>query len=135
MNKNLLAAAVCSISAMGSSSAGAAPAVTLNPLGTGQVLLYPYYTVNGGNDTYLSVVNTTNRGKAVRIRFLEGRNSKDVLDFNIILSPHDVWTGWVAETATGPAIFSEDTTCTIGTITAAGVPFPSPTSPCARARS
>ena len=52
--------------------AGTAEAVYLNPNGTGQVLVYPYYTVQsaGGNawNTYLSVVNTTSRAKAARQR-------------------------------------------------------------------
>ena len=36
-----------------------AHAIHLSTDGRGQVLIYPYYTVNGGNATLLSVVNTT----------------------------------------------------------------------------
>ena len=73
-----------------------ANAVYLNPDGLGSVLIYPYYTVNGGNATLLSVVNTTNEGKAVKVRFLEAYNSREVLDFNLYLSPFDVWVAQVA---------------------------------------
>jgi hypothetical protein len=58
----------------GLGAAGTAEAVYLNPNGTGQVLVYPYYTVqsSGGAswNTYLSVVNTTTRAKAVKVRVL-----------------------------------------------------------------
>ena len=72
-------------------------AVNLNPDGLGEVLIYPFYTVNGGNDTLLSVVNTTDSVKAVKVRFVESKNSREVLDFNLYLSPYDVWTGAVID--------------------------------------
>ena len=65
----------------------------VNPEGTGQVLVYPYYTVNNGLNTNYSVVNTTDTTKAVKVRFLEGENTIEVLDFNVYMSPFDVWTG------------------------------------------
>ena len=105
-------------------------AVNLNPDGVGQVLLYPYYTVNDGLATLVSVVNTTNETKAVKVRFLESRNSQEVFDFNLYLSPFDVWTGAIVERdeadnaggaipvsqlgETGPAwIFTGDNSCTV----------------------
>lgn len=104
--------------AIAASLAGAAcdaSAVALDSKGVGQVLLYPYYTVNGGNQTLLSLVNTTNRVKAIRVRFLEARNSKQALGFNVYLSPFDIWTAAVfAEAATGPAsVVTFDTSCTV----------------------
>ena len=52
-------------------------AVEVNPDGIGQVLLYPYYTVrdsSSGNalNTLLTVGNTTDHVKAIRVRFREG---------------------------------------------------------------
>src|ERR1700745_2440455 len=94
-------------------------AVNMNPDGLGQVLLYPYYTVNGGQQTLLSVVNTdTVNGKAVKVRFLEGYNSREVLDFNLFLSPAAVWTANVFAlsdagiSGTGAGIFTTDNSCT-----------------------
>ena len=53
--------------------AGSAHAVYQDPNGLGQALIYPYYTVqqSQGNpfNTYLSIVNTTTRGKALKVRF------------------------------------------------------------------
>jgi len=111
---------------------GVSNAVNLNPDGLGQVLLYPYYTARGGNDTLISVVNTTTNAKSVKIRFLEGRNSREVLDFNIYMSAFDVWTGAITETADGgnAELVIRDRTCTVpyfvGGLTpgdAARVPF------------
>ena len=67
-------------------------AVNLNPDGIGQVLIYPYYTVRNDLRTLISVVNTSDKVKAIKVRFLEGKNSREVLDFNLYMSPYDVWT-------------------------------------------
>lgn len=88
-------------------------AVNVNPDGMGQVLLYPYYSARGGNDTLISIVNTTERGKAVKIRFIEALNSREVLDFNIYMSPYDVWTAVVTAEGEGGKIVTADTTCTV----------------------
>ncbi len=90
-------------------------AVNLNPDGLGQVLLYPYYTVNGGNDTLMSVVNTTDQVKAVKVRFLESKNTREVLDFNLYLSPFDVWTAALtSDSADGEMlVLTADTSCTV----------------------
>ncbi len=90
-------------------------AVHLNPHGRGQAWIYPYYGVNGGNQTIISVVNTANDVKAIRVRFLESRNSRSVIDFNLYLSPFDVWTGSVfALDANGGAnLVTLDSSCTV----------------------
>ena len=124
MNRNTLTTAVIAGIAGVAGIANMASAVNLNPDGLGQVLLYPYYTVNIHQQTLLSVVNTTSVGKAVKVRFLEGYNSREVLDFNLFLSPFDVWTAAVFALADGvpvvsgsagppgAGIFSLDNTCT-----------------------
>ncbi|MPV85718.1 hypothetical protein [Ostreibacterium oceani] len=107
MNKKLISAAVL----LGMS--GAATAVHVNPDGKGQVLLYPYYTVNGGKDTYFHVVNTTNEYKAVKVRINEGVNTWEALDFNLYLSPYDVWAGGLTMGEDGvPELYTPDTSCT-----------------------
>ncbi|GAA0714178.1 hypothetical protein [Dokdonella soli] len=94
--------------------AGTAHAVSLNPKGLGQVLIYPYYTVNKNQDTLVSVVNTSGIGKMVKVLFLEGYNGREVLNFNLYLSPHDVWTARVSQVsdAGGAAVFTRDHSCT-----------------------
>lgn len=111
----VLSAAV--LAAVGVTSA---QAVTISNDGLGQVLLYPYFTVEGGYNTLISVVNTTARGKAVKVRFLESLNSREVLDFNLYLSPLDVWTGMItADAAGGAKLVVTDASCTAPAIATA----------------
>jgi len=107
-------------------------AVNINPDGLGQALIYPYYTVNKGNTTLISVVNTTGQTKAVKVRILEGRNSNEVLDFNLYMSPFDVWTAAITSSGpegTNPAaapagrLSTGDRSCTVPAIPAGGVDF------------
>lgn len=107
MNMKLLATGV----ALGLMSS-TAQAVSLNPDGLGEVLFYPYYTVNGGNDTLISLVNSTDNAKAVKVRFMEGKNSREVLDFNLYLSAKDVWVAAVTLKDGVPTLVVRDTSCT-----------------------
>jgi hypothetical protein len=114
-NKKSLYAALAGISALGVT--GAAEAVSVNPDGLGQALVYPYYTVRdrvalASYNTLLSVVNSTASAKAVKVRFLEGKNSREVLDFNLYLSAKDVWVAAVIPTAAGAGIYTPDASCT-----------------------
>lgn len=123
MKKKLLSTAIAAGMGMGLMST-AAQAVYVNAQGTGQALLYPYYSADNGNDTYVQVVNTSNVGKAVKVRFVESKNSQEVLDFNLYLSPWDVWAGAITATGNGGAkIVTSDTSCTDGTIPPNGQPF------------
>jgi hypothetical protein len=113
MNRKNLTAAVLAGLAGVVGIVGSAQAVNVNPDGLGQVLLYPYYTTNGGNQTLLSVVNTTGDAKAVKVRFLEGQNSREVLDFNLYMSAYDVWTAALYDDDGAPTMVTSDTTCTV----------------------
>lgn len=113
MKRKLLGVAVASVLGTGTASA-----VHLSETGTGQVALFPYYTTQAANgnayDTYVSITNTTGTAKAVKIRFREARNSREVLDFNIYLSPQDVWVGAVsADDGGGAKITAYDNSCTV----------------------
>ena len=118
-NKKSLYAAIAGVSALG--MAGTANAVHVNPEGLGQVLIYPYYTVRAKTgstftgaqfNSLLSVVNSTASAKAVKVRFLEGKDSREVLDFNLYLSAHDVWTAGILPTADGAGLVTFDKSCT-----------------------
>ncbi|MFC3194536.1 hypothetical protein ACFODZ_09835 [Marinicella sediminis] len=67
-------------------------AVQLNPNGLGEVLIFPYYTVNNGLNTLYSVVNTTDQPKAIKISFHEADVGLDVLTYQVYLSSYDVWS-------------------------------------------
>ena len=119
MNRKNLTAAVLAGLAGVAGIAGTAQAVNMNPDGLGQVLIYPYYTANDGNSTMLSVVNTTEQAKAIKVRFLEGFNSREVLDFNLYMSPFDVWVASIEAGGTDPEgnsvpkLVIPDTSCTV----------------------
>lgn len=112
--------------------AGSAHAIYQDPTNLGQVLIYPYYTVQNqatnAFNTFISVTNTTTAVKVVKVRFREGKNSREVLDFNLYLSPNDMWTGAVIPSsstdATSPArLITTDVSCTNPTIPSGGIDF------------
>ena len=126
ISRKTLFLAIAGISAAG--AVGTAQAVSVAPTQLGQVLIYPYYTVKGTDaspyNTLLSVVNTTASTKAVKVRFREGKGSAEVLDFNLFLSPYDVWTAELDPSSSGGTkMFTGDTSCTIPKIPATGVEF------------
>ncbi len=88
-------------------------AVSLNPRGVGEALIYPYYTVNKNQDTLISVVNPTDIGKAIQMRFREGYNGRDALFFWLYLGPHDVWTASMSQTSddSSPLLRTSDKSC------------------------
>ena len=140
MKKNVLA---LSIAAMigGLGFAGAASAVVINGTGkaptaavlgatdatafeltnggVGHNLIVPYFTAQDGNMTVLHLTNTdVKNGKAVKVRFRGAANSDDILDFQVLLSPGDVWTGAVTAGADGVAqLTTADGTCTVPQLT------------------
>ena len=99
------------ISLFAAVAAANAEAVHISANGTGQVLLFPYYTVRNGFATILSVINTQNNTKIVKVRFLEGMNGREVSSFNLFLAPNDTWTTAVVETANGARIITNDNSC------------------------
>lgn len=107
----------------GSMAAYNAQAVNLATDGIGEVAIAPFYTVRDGWSTLINLTNTQNAPVAVKVRFHEAHNSRDVLDFLVLLSANDVFTGIVTEDANGNAVFRStdsannagDRTCTIPT--------------------
>src|SRR5512141_760974 len=106
-------------------TASSVGAVVLNPRGTGQALIYPYYTVNH-QQTLVSVVNTTAHGKALKVRFREAYDGREVASFNVYLGPYDSWVGAVYDTSAdgngAAAIATNDNSCTVPAFPLAPVP-------------
>jgi hypothetical protein len=96
-------------------SAYGAHAMSMNGRSQGGALVYPYYTVNDGNSTILSVVNSSVDAKAIKVAFREGLAARDVFQVNLYLSAYDVWTAALfANTADGPALLQTfDNSCTV----------------------
>ena len=110
--------ATAALFVLGISVASTASAMTLSPGGVGQVLLFPYYTVNRHQQTLINVTNTTDAGKALQVRFREALNGREVLSFRLFLSPHDTWAASVFAledaglAGNGPALLAADPSCT-----------------------
>lgn len=112
-----------------------ANAVNLATDGIGEVAIAPYYTTRDNWQTLINVTNTRDVPIIVKVRFHEGRNSRDVFDFNVALSAFDVFTG-VVRNGTGdnegvPVFVASDQsdstgakTCTIPNSIASGQEFP-----------
>ena len=90
-----------------------AQAINLAPNGKGEVLIFPYYTVKNGFDTLISVTNTSDRTVLANLRLREAQNARPVREFQLALSPHDVWIGAVTiDGSDGALIRTFDTSCT-----------------------
>jgi len=108
-------------------AASSAAAVSLNPRGVGQALIYPYYTVNKGQDTLVSLVNTSSVGKAAMVYVREGYNGRFASQFVVYLPPNDVWTGAISQVSEGGGakIATQDKTCVVPASSVASTPFSS----------
>ncbi len=116
MNRYLKLGASCL--ALAAANAGA---VELG-LGEGQVILFPYYTVNNGHSTLLQISNGRDEPKAVRFRVVEGSNGRRALDFNIYLRPQETFTTAIVEGPDGlPRLSSGSEACTVPQIPSEGV--------------
>lgn len=112
MKKSILASSIAA-AVFGLGATGVAQAA-VNGLEGGHVLFVPYYSAQEANNTLLSLVNTdTANGKAVKVRFRGAANSDDVFDFQVFLSPGDVWTANISKGANGAAqLTTTDSSCT-----------------------
>jgi len=113
MKKNVMSLAVAG-ALMG--VGGTANAVLdFAPEGLGHVLLVPYFSTQNGNNTLINVVNTDIvNGKAVKIRFRGGRDSDDIFDFQVFLSPGDVWTANISQGVDGISrLTTSDNSCSL----------------------
>ena len=68
MKKNILSLAVAA-SAAGITSLATAQ-MYINTEHTGEALIFPFYSAQGGNDTLISIANTTAGTKAVKVRII-----------------------------------------------------------------
>ncbi|MET0010411.1 MAG: hypothetical protein ABW124_21015 [Candidatus Thiodiazotropha sp. 6PLUC9] len=95
-------------------AATGAKAVHVNTDGAGQIALLPYYNVNNNFITNLTITNTTNLYKAVKVRFYESRIGADVFDFNVYLTPYDIWNASLRLNRSSglPNLITEDESCT-----------------------
>lgn len=112
MKKKLLAVGVAATLGALSGVSNAALSVAQN--GVGHINVLPYYTVQNGNMTLISIANTDEvNGKAVKVRFRGAQFSDDVFDFQVFLSPADVWTAAVTLDGNVARLSTSDKSCTL----------------------
>jgi hypothetical protein len=92
----------------------AAVSLQINDNGTGQALYLPYYTVEDGQATLVSISNNTPSSKAVRVTYSEALNGQHVLFFNLYLRAWDSWSAaLVADGADGARLVTQDGSCLV----------------------
>ncbi|MBT6264481.1 MAG: hypothetical protein HOI91_07135, partial [Halieaceae bacterium] len=93
---------------------------------TGDLAIIPYYTVKDGTNTGMHIINTTDSTQVVKVRLRRGTDSKDALDFNLVMSPYDEWTANIGPSGgtSGVKVTTNDTTCTVPTFPAGGAIMP-----------
>ena len=80
----------------------------------GDLALVPYYTVRGQWVTGIHIVNTSAMTQVVKFRFRRGTDGMNALDFNLVMSPNDVYAGFLSDDQNGNVSWtSTDTTCTV----------------------
>ena len=116
-----LAAAVATVAA----GTVAQPDSAVSRTETGDLAIIPYYTVLDGTNTGMHIINTTDSTQVVKVRLRRGTDSKDALDFNLVMSPRDEWTANIGPGgANGVLVTTNDTTCTVPAFPEGGAPMP-----------
>ena len=86
--------------------------------GLGDMAIVPYYTVQGDFVTGVHIINTSDMTQVVKLRLRRASDSMDALDFNLIMSPFDEWTGYIKNDVEGGQITFNSTDTTYTTIDA-----------------
>jgi len=85
------------------------------PDGTGDSVLYPFYTVYDGATTSFSLANTSETATiAAKVRFRDAQYSQDQLDFIVVLSPKDKFDFFVSNGGGVTTATWTDNSCVIG---------------------
>lgn len=113
VRKNKLSLALSAALLGGMFATGTAQAVNLTQDGLGDAAIFQYYTAKPGWSTFIRLINTSDDPVAVKVRFREAANSREALDFILLLSPHDMWLAWTGNKAANgkPGLKTNDTSC------------------------
>jgi len=99
------------------------------PNNKGDMMVFPWFlAIDGGWQTKLTVINTDEVNSVVaKVVFRSFKNSEELLDFLIFLSPADVWTGKIYYNTVSKTVkvFSDDDSI----LTSTTPSWASPTSP------
>ena len=103
--------------AVSAAAAGYAGTINAQTLGgntsIGDLAIVPYYTVRDNWTTGVSIVNTSASTQVVKVRLRRATDSMDALDFNVVMSPFDVFNGWLDNDGDNVRFYTNDNTCTV----------------------
>lgn len=103
---------VAAVAAATAGYTGVTQAQTFAGTGLGDAAVVPYYTVQGDFVTGVHITNTSAETQVVKLRYRRASDSMDALDFNIIMSPYDMWTGNIRDVDGTIRVGTSDTSCT-----------------------
>jgi len=110
--KKPLGLAVAATLAMGGMAAFTSANAATNANALGDLAIVPYYTVKNNFITGVQVINTTNATQVVKMRLRRDNDSADILDFNVIMSPFDHFSGYISKVGDAVVFNTTDNTCT-----------------------
>lgn len=116
MKKRIIAVSVAAVlgGAAGTAVAQTTDTLVFNPAGVGHILYVPYFSTQGSNVSAINIVNTDLvNGKALKVRFRGASNSDDIFDFQVFLSPGDVWTAAIYNDGGVSRLETTDKSCTL----------------------
>ncbi len=108
-----LAAAVSAVAAGYAGMADAQTSVSRAIGNLGDTAIIPYYTVQDNWVTGVHIINTSEATQVVKLRLRRASDSADALDFNLVLSPKDEWTGFIDDSSGRVAFTTTDSSCTV----------------------
>jgi len=86
--------------------------IKVAPNGKGDLMWFKYYVAApNGWETKISVTNTAAVSVVAKVVIRSYKNSTELLDFMIYLSPYDVWTAKIYWDGSATKIYSEDSSC------------------------
>ncbi len=86
-------------------------AVHISSNGKAQAMIVPYYSVANGLTTLLTVNNTTEEFKAIKVHLREGRKGDAIYSFNLYLAPKDMWAAGLVDNNGFVNIITTDLSC------------------------
>lgn len=90
--------------------------LALAPGGSGDALYLPYWSVDADTSTLLSIANTGEDAKAVRVTLVDGGDGAPRLSFTLYLAAHDRYEAALVaadDGSGGVALASDDASCTL----------------------
>jgi hypothetical protein len=78
----------------------------------GGALIVPFWTVEAGNDTMVSLRNNSTLPVALKVRVIDG-DGFELTAFNLYLNDDDSWTGAITAVGAGAELISADASCVL----------------------